>query len=140
MRRPASMPASQYKLACLRRIIEGTAVVREEARQLLLDVVESYLPPEGREAEAFERLLEEPEQQGVRQSMKTWSEQQQEIGAARGAVRAKQDDILRVIERRLGAVPAPVKERVRQIQDEAALDTLLDRVATASTLADTGLA
>ncbi len=139
MRQPASMSASQYKLACLRRIIEGTEVAREEERKLLVNVVESYLPLAGQEAEAFERLLDEPEQQGVRQSMKTWLEQHEEIGEARGAVRVKQDDILRVLELRFRTVPAPVVERVRHLDDMAALDALLERAVTAATLADTGL-
>lgn len=139
MRRPARMPPSRYKLACLRRMIEGTEAAREEERKLLVNVVESYLPLAGSEAEAFERLMEEPEQQGVRQSMKTWLEQHEEIGEARGAVHTAQEDILRVLEARLGPVPAPVKERVRQIKDKVELDALLIRVATAATLADTGL-
>lgn len=56
MRRAAHMPLSAHKLACLRRIIEGTGVDREETRQLLLNVVETYLPLSGTEAERFQEL------------------------------------------------------------------------------------
>jgi hypothetical protein len=94
---------------------------------------------EGGEAEAFERLLEEPEQQGVRQSMKTWLEQHEEIGEAQGAVRKAQDDILRVLELRFGRVPPQVIERVRQLNSMAELDAMLERAVTAAVLADTGL-
>jgi hypothetical protein len=46
---------------------------------------------------------------------------------------------LRVLEAKFGAVPPAVVERVRRMDDEAALDALLVRAATAQTLAETGL-
>ena len=74
--------------------------------------------------------------------MKTWSEQQQELGKELGREIGKmlkaQEDILRVLEAIFDPVPPAVAARVRAMDDEAALDALLVRVATATTLADTG--
>ena len=135
MRCAAHTPPSVHKLACLRRIIEGTGVDREETRQLLLNVVEAYLPLSGAEAERFEELLRQPENERIRQAMKTWTEQQQEIGKR---VKA-QEDVLRVLEARFGPVPPAVAARLRQIDDEPALDALLTRAAVAASLAEMGL-
>ncbi|GAC1447780.1 MAG: hypothetical protein PVSMB4_03910 [Ktedonobacterales bacterium] len=139
----AHTPRSRHKLACLRRIIEGDGVDRSETRALLADVVETYLPLKGREAEQFERLLQLPENQGVRHTMETWTETQQKIGEARGeargAIRKAREDILRALEVRFGPVLPGVAARVQAIEDEAALDALLVRVLTASTLEETGL-
>lgn len=135
--RPATRTSrSQHKLACLRRIIEGSGVEREETRTLLADVAETYLPLQGSDAEQFDQLLQEPENQGVRQQMKTWSEQQQEIGEAREARQA----VLRVLAARFGPVPPAVAARIAQMEDLAALEALLERAATAASLAETGLA
>ncbi len=151
MRRPAQSPPSAHKLACLRRIIEGSGVEREEVRQLLLDVVEAYLRLSGADAEEFEQLLQQPENEGIRQTMKTWTEQQQEIGEARGREIGEeigkeigkrieaQEAVLRVLAARFHTVPPAVAERVRHMDDVPALEALLGRVATAATLAETGL-
>lgn len=113
---------------------------REETRQLLLNVVEAYLPLSGAEAERFEELLRQPENEGIRQAMKTWTEQQQEIGKQEIGKRVRaQEDVLRVLEARFGPVPLAVAERIRQIDDEAALDALLTRAAVAASLAEMGL-
>ncbi len=139
MRRPAQSPPSAHKLACLRRIIEGSGVEREADRQLLLDVVEVYLRLTGRDAEEFEQVLQQPENEGIRQTMKTWTEQQQGIGEEIGRKLKAQEDVLRVLEARFSPLPPTAVARIRQLDDEAALDALLVRIATAATLAETGL-
>jgi hypothetical protein len=57
--------------------------------------------------------------------------------------RNAQDAVLRVLQARFGAVPPAVKERVEervcQSDDEVALEELLTLVATAPSLAETGL-
>ena len=131
MRRPARMLPGTHKLACLRRIMDGDGADPEETRQLLANVVETCLPLTGADAEQFEQLLRQPENEGVRQTMKTWLEQHEEIAAIRKA----QEDVLRVLEARFGPVPPEVAARVRQVNDEAALGALLTRAATAPSLA-----
>jgi hypothetical protein len=132
-----------HKLACLRRIIEGTGVKHEASRRLLNDVLEMYLRLAGTEAEQFEALLSRPENEGVRWTMKTWSQEREEIGEARGREIGRQleaqENLLRVLEARFGPVPAAVAERVRQSDDIQALEALVVRAATATTLAETGL-
>jgi hypothetical protein len=136
-------PLEEHKLACLRRIMEGGGVARDVDRTLLVDVVETYLPLTGADAERFEDLLRRPENEGIRAHMKTWSEAQQEIGEARGEARGRlaavQDALLALLEARLGPVPLEVVARVRAIGDEATLRGLLLRAADAKTLADLGL-
>ncbi len=113
----------------------GSGADPEETCQLLANVVETCLPLTGADAEQFEQLLRQPENEGVRQTMKTWLEQHEEIAETRGAVRKAQEDVLRVLGARFGSVPPEVEARVRQMNDEAALGALLTRTATASSLA-----
>jgi hypothetical protein len=144
MRRAAGIPVSRHKLACLRRIIDGSGVDREETRHLLADVVETYLPLTGADADQFEQLLDSPENQGVRETMKTWLEQHEEIGEKRGekrgAIRQAQEDVLRVLELRFNPLPGDVTTRVKAMDDAAELSALLARAVTASSLSELGLA
>lgn len=101
MRRAADTPLRQYKLACLRRIMECGGVPTERTRHLLANVLEAYLPLPDTDVDDFERLLTLPENQEVRHTMQTWTEQQQEIGEARGEARGElnqaREDVLRVL-------------------------------------------
>jgi hypothetical protein len=115
--------------------MEGSGVEREATRQLLLEAVEIALPLSGQDAEEFEGLLRRPENEGIRHTIKTWTETQQEIGRK---IKAQQA-LLRVLAIRFGPVPPVVEECVRQVDDEATLDGLLACAITAATLADTGL-
>jgi len=54
MRPGAGTPPSQHKLTCLRRIIEGSGTQRDETKKLLADVVETYLPLKGADADQYE--------------------------------------------------------------------------------------
>jgi uncharacterized membrane protein YccC len=126
------MLPSTHKLACLRRIMDGSGAALEETRQLLANLVETCLPLTGADAEQFDRMLRQPENERVRQTMKTWLEQHEELAAIRKA----QEAVLRVLEARFGPVPPEVVARVREMNDEAALDALLTRAAIASSLAE----
>lgn len=138
MRRAPGMPPSRHKLACKRRIIEGNTggniANADDVRRLLFDVVEAYLPLEGAEAEAYEELLQLPENEGIRKRMKTWSEQQQEIGEVQGKLAKAQEDVLRVLEVKFGTLPADLVARVRAITNEAELDALLVMAVKATRL------
>jgi hypothetical protein len=112
---------------------------QEEIRKLLVNVVETYLPLTGTAAEEFEQSLQRPENQRVRQTMKTYFEQDAESAETRGVLREAGEAVLRVFAARFGPVPEAVATRVRQIDDKAVLDALLDRVATATSPAETGL-
>ena len=79
--------------------------------------------------------------------MKTWGEEREEIGEARGReigeARGKrleaQEIVLRVLEARFGPLPPTVVERIRQTDDQSTLDALVVRAATAASVAETGL-
>jgi hypothetical protein len=136
----AGTPPSRHKLACLRRIMDGSGVERDETRQLLANVVETYLPLAGQDAEQFDQLMEQPENEHLRHDMKTWSEQQQDIGEARGKALGALDEaraaVLRVLRARFGAVPPELAARIQAMDDLAALEALLTRAATVAALAD----
>ena len=135
MRRASSTPLSEYKLACLRRIIQGGGVPTDRTRHLLADVVQAYLPLFGQDEEAFDRLLTLPQNQEVRHTMQTWTEQQQAIAR----LDTKREDMLRVLETKLGPIPEAVVTRVLEMNDVAALSSLLVRAVTASSLEELGL-
>jgi hypothetical protein len=72
--------------------------------------------------------------------MKTWSEQQQEIGEARGEARGALQEaraaVLRVLRARFGAVPPALAARIAAMEDLVALEALLTQAATVAALAD----
>jgi hypothetical protein len=76
--------------------------------------------------------------------MKTWLEQHEEFGYARGYARGlllvRRESVLLVLGARIGHIPPEVAERVNQIDDHARLTALLERAFSATSLADLGLA
>ena len=55
-------------------------------------------------------------------------------GKAQGKAEAKAEDVLRVLKRRFGTVPRPLRTRIAGTEELATLDRLLDLAVAASTL------
>ncbi|MBC8141411.1 MAG: DUF4351 domain-containing protein [Armatimonadetes bacterium] len=50
------------------------------------------------------------------------------------------NSVLRIVEKRFGAVPADARQRIEAIRDATELEALLDRALSAASLNDLGLA
>jgi hypothetical protein len=101
---------------------------REEIRRLFQFIDWLLALPEELEQE-FDRELDRFEEEN---KMPFVTPREKAIKAA--ANESRQDDILKVLEARFGAVPAPVADAVHAIQGEAALDRLIRLAARAATL------
>jgi hypothetical protein len=83
------------------------------------------------EEEEFRRLIRREELQEVTQMLTIYEE--------RGISKGKRDALLKQLRFKFGDVPEAVSAKVQVIDTEAELDTLLERVLQANTLADMGL-
>ena len=57
-------------------------------------------------------------------------------GLERGEIQTKREDILKILQIRIGDIPDPVTKRVSRIRSRARLDSLLEQAATADILDD----
>jgi hypothetical protein len=83
------------------------------------------------EEEEFRRLIRQEELQEVTQMLTIYEE--------RGIIKSKRDALLKQLRFKFGDVPEAVSAKVQSVDMEAELDTLLERVLQANTLADMGL-
>ena len=63
----------------------------------------------------------------------------EERAMERGIERGKRGTVLRQLQRKFGELPTSVVARIEQMEDPDELDTLLDRLMDAGTLAEIGL-
>jgi hypothetical protein len=124
--RPGSLTPVEHKLVCYRHIFRhgGTDVRRE----MLVDIVDTYLVLSAAEEAEFRRLLGASENEEMAKRVTQW-----ELNGERKA-------LLEVLRARFGdAVDTDVEEQVHTIRDERRLSRLLRGVVTAGSLADLGL-
>ena len=62
-----------------------------------------------------------------------------ERGEQRGAIRAKQETLMDLMQLRFGALPQPLIESIQSTQEIDQLDTFLRRVITTNRLEDMGI-
>lgn len=139
---PGKLSRTELKAACLRRISE--ARLSEDKRLLLVDCVATYLkltPEETSEYATSDigggnpamRLTEMS--WGDRLRAEGWKEGQRE-----GMEQGTRKVLLRLLAHRFGRVPVTVRRRVQEIDSVDLLIRLAERVLTARSLEDLGLA
>ncbi|MBW8879218.1 MAG: DUF4351 domain-containing protein, partial [Acidobacteria bacterium] len=142
---PGSSSRAELKMACLRRI----AGLRGRVDPfLLVDCVENYLQLDSREAAEFEALRSRRENQEVRAMAMTWSETQQAVGREEGRreghragmEKGAHQVLLHLLGKRFGPLPENVRRRVETINSLDRLTELAERVLSAHSLEEMGLA
>lgn len=138
---PGLWSPAELKIACQRRI----AGLRGGADPfLLVDCVENYLQLDPRELAEFEALRSRRENRKVRAMAMTWSETQQakgrEEGLVQGAQRGARQLLLHQLGKRFGPLPDNVRRRVETITSLDRLTELAERVLSAHSLEEMGLA
>ena len=132
-------------MACLRRI----AGLRGRVDPfLLVDCVENYLELERGEAAEFEALRSRRENQEVRAVKMTWSETLEAKGREKGRREGKKEGIeegaqkvlLHLLGARFGPLPETVRRRVEAIDSLDLLTRLAERIVSAHSLEEMGLA
>ncbi|HSS78421.1 MAG TPA: DUF4351 domain-containing protein [Thermoanaerobaculia bacterium] len=138
---PGSWSRAELKWACLRRI----AGLRGRVDPfLLVDCVENYLQLEVREVAEFELLYARRENQEVRAVKMTWSEtlraEGREEGRREGVEKGAQKVLLHQLGKRFGPLPENVCRRVEAIDSLDLLTRLAERLLSAHSLEEMGLA
>jgi predicted transposase YdaD len=138
---PGSWSRAELKMACLRRI----AGLRGRIDPfLLVDCVENYLELELGEAAEFEALRSRRENQEVRAVKMTWSETLEakgwEKGRREGMGEGAQQVLLHQLGKRFGPLPETVRRRVEAIDSLDLLTRLAERLLSARSLEEMGLA
>ena len=126
---PGPWSRAELKMACLRRI----AGLRGQADPfLLVDCVENYLQLEPPEVAEFEALRSRKENREVRAMAMTWSETQKAKGM--------EQLLLHLLGKRFGPLPEKVRRQVETINSLDRLTELAERVLSAHSLEEMGLA
>ena len=123
---------------------------------LLVDCVETYLQLDPREVAEFEALRSRKENQEVQAVAMTWSETQQALGREKGleeglekgrregveagARQGAKQVLLYQLGKRFGPLPETVRRRVEAISSLDRLTELAERVLSARSLEEMGLA
>jgi predicted transposase YdaD len=142
---PGPWSRAELKMACLRRI----AGLRGRIDPfLLVDCVENYLELNPGEAAEFEALRSRRENQEVRAVKMTWSETLEAKGWEKGRREGKKEGIeegaqqvlLHQLGKRFGPLPETVRRRVEAIDSLDLLTRLAERLLSAHSLEEMGLA
>jgi hypothetical protein len=150
---PGSLSRAELKMACLRRIAGLKGRIDPF---LLVDCVENYLQLEPREVAEFEVLRSRKENQEVRAVAMTWSETQQAKGWEKGRREGMQEGVekgrragveegtrqvlLQQLGKRFGPLPEAVRRRIEAIDSLDLLTRLAERLLSAHSLEEMGLA
>jgi hypothetical protein len=132
---------AEHKMECLRRIAE--ADLSGSRRWLLGNWVETYLQLDERETAEYERLRELAVNQEVKVMEMTWEERMEvkytQKGIELGRLDGMRQILLRLLDRRFGAVPETVRRKVEAIDDSAPLSDLTEKVLDARSIEELGL-
>lgn len=116
----------------LDRIVAGTD---SPARKMLLcECVQAYAPLEDDQRVELYSLLQEPQNQGVRAMVKTWSEE----GEERGKEQGKRDLVLKQLKARFPDLSSTAQQRVKDWPVEKVEEVGI-ALLTAQSLRDLGL-
>ena len=139
---PGKLSRAELKAACLRRIAEARIVA---GRDLLVECVETYLPLLTSEEVSEYAICDTG---GGNRTMRVADmsiEQLYRAETRRWALRKGREEgartvLLHLLAQKFGPVPASVQQRVEEIDSVARLTRLAERVLTAGSLEDLGLA
>ena len=162
--RRGRLSRAELKMACLRRI--ATADLPSNQSFLLVNFVETYLQLTGRQAEEFDCLRQQAENQEVVAVRMTWAEQIEAQGLKKGleqglerglekglergleagrkegraeGIEALRNIVLLQLEQRFGAVPETARRKLEKISALEPLTHLAERVFVARSLQELGL-
>jgi predicted transposase YdaD len=111
--------------------------LNEALKHLLVNVIKTYFVLTGEDAERYGRLIERKEFRAVQEVELTWADKLikkgREKGLEAGVIEGKRKAILRQLSAKFGEVPESTTMRV-EAMSEADLDSVLDRILTATSL------
>ena len=103
-------------------------------------IVQQYLQLTPEEEEEMGKLMAQPQNQPVVEFMSPWRREGWEKGLLEGRQEGKGETLIRQLRVKFGGLPEGIEDRVRNLEGETELDAYLDRVVTATSLDEVGLA
>ena len=141
MARPRSGDRAEQRFRCLQKVARGR--LDELREQLLVNLVETYLPLAGDEKQRYDEMVASEESEEVKAMEMTWAGKLKAEGRAEGRAEGQAEGarhmLLRLMERRFGPLPEAVRQRLQALQELEELDRLSDRLLTARSLEELGL-
>ncbi len=113
--------------------------VDEARKALLTNVVETYLRLNEQEEVTFRRLVSTPEGEEVREMISIYEQRGIEKGIEQGIAIGERRTLLRQLKLKFGELPEALRMHIESLSDAEELQTLVDRVVQASSLAEMGL-
>lgn len=135
---PGKLGRAELKDACLRRIAE--APLSEDSRILLVDCVATYLELTPEEVSEYATSDIGGGNPTMRLTDMSWGDRLRAEGWRQGVEHGAQKVLLRLLSQRFGRLPVSVRRRVEAIDSVDRLIRLAERVLTARSLEDLGLA
>jgi hypothetical protein len=138
--RSGDLPA--LRLSMLERVADSP--LDEAIKYLLVNVIHTYFVLSGEDAERYRHLIGRRENRTVQELELTWADKLMEKGRVEGhqagVLEGKRETLSRQLAVKFGPLSEDVKKRIAAIGTPAELDTYLDRVPTAKSLEEIGLA
>jgi predicted transposase YdaD len=147
MSREKARDRARLRVSMLERVVGSE--LDEALKYLLVNVIETYFVLSGEDAERYRRLLSRKEFRAVQEVELTWAdklmekgreegreqgrEEGWEKGREKGVIEGKRKTLLRLLAARYGELPKEVTVRA-EAMSEAKLDSVLDRLLTATAL------
>ena len=128
--RPGAWTPAELKMACLRRVARSE--VTGFRKEVLTNWIETYVQFSEEDAAEFRQLLALEENKEVQEMELTWLEQAEaraEERVTRRDVELLRRKVLRLVERRFGAVPKPVQEHLEAIDSMEPLTDVIEKIA-----------
>jgi hypothetical protein len=120
--------------------------VSEALKYLLVNVIKTYFVLSDEDRERYRRLLTRKELRVVQEVELTWADKLREEGRKEGlergreagVIEGKRKALLRQLSAKFGAIPEGARARA-EAMTESELDSVLDRILTATALSELGL-
>jgi Domain of unknown function (DUF4351) len=135
---PRKLGRAKLKAACLSRIAD--ARLSEDSRILLVDCVATYLELTPEETSEYATSDIGGGNRTMRLAEMSWGDRLRAEGRREGIEQGARKVLLRLLGQRFGRVPVSVRRRVEEIDSVDNLIRLAERVLTARSLEDLGLA
>ncbi len=141
----ASRNRARIRVSMLERVMASG--LDEALKYLLANVIETFFELSGEDAEEYRRLVSGKEYEAVQKVELTWAdklmekgrEEGKQAGREAGVVEGMRRMLLRQLTVKFGDLSDEVSDRVRSMS-EGALESVVEKVLTADTLDDLGLA
>ncbi len=144
MSREETRDRARLRLSIFERVVGSE--LDEALKYLLVTVIESFFKLSGEDAARYRRLVSRKEYRAVQEMELTWADKLMEKGRKKGqkegqkagVIKGKRETLLRQLAAKFGELPQEIAAKAKGMS-AAELDSVLDRLLTATSLNDLGL-